>query len=127
MRVFFYIILFLSVIKPNTYTTESGIKVVDYVVGEGPSPEQGDRVVVHYTGRFLDGEEFDSSHQRNAPTTFPLGGVIPGWTEGVQLMPVGSTFQFIIPHDLAYGEAGFGDVIPPSETLYFEIELISFE
>ena len=108
-------------------STESGLQYRVIEEGDGDKPDAASVVTVHYTGCFESGEEFDSSHKRNVPATFPLGGVIPGWTEGVQLMPLGSTFQFIIPHDLAYGEAGFGDAIPPSETLYFEIELISFE
>ena len=108
-------------------TTESGLQYRVIEEGDGEKPDAASVVTVHYTGCFESGEEFDSSHKRNAPATFPLGGVIPGWTEGVQLMTVGAKFQFIIPHELAYGEAGFGDVIPPSETLYFEIKLISFE
>jgi len=117
----------LSDCSASYITTESGLQYRVIEEGDGEKPVASSVVTVHYAGCFEDGEEFDSSHKRNAPATFPLGGVIPGWTEGVQLMAVGSTFQFIIPHDLAYGEAGFGDVIPPSETLYFEIELISFE
>ena len=117
----------LSDCSASYSTTESGLQYRVIEEGDGAKPVASSVVTVHYTGCFENGEEFDSSYKRNAPATFPLAGVIPGWTEGVQLMTVGSTFQFIIPHDLAYGEAGFGDVIPPSETLYFEIELISFE
>ena len=125
MRVFFYIILFLSVIKPNTYTTESGIKVTDYVVGEGPYPAQGDRVVVHYTGRFLDGEEFDSSHSRGKPFEFVLasGSVIKGWDEGVASMKVGGKRTLTIPPELAYGSRDRGK-IPANSTLVFDIELL---
>ena len=107
--------------------TESGLQYRVLEEGIGDKPKASSVVTVHYTGCLESGEEFDSSHKRNMPATFPLGGVIPGWTEGVQLMPLGAKFQFIIPHDLAYGEAGFGDVIPPSATLHFEIELLSFE
>ena len=107
--------------------TESGLQYRVLEEGSGDKPKASSVVTVHYTGCLESGEEFDSSHKRNMPATFPLGGVIPGWTEGVQLMPLGAKFQFIIPHDLAYGEAGFGDVIPPSATLHFEIELLSFE
>jgi FKBP-type peptidyl-prolyl cis-trans isomerase FkpA len=117
----------LSDSSASYITTESGLQYRVIEEGNGDKPVASSVVSVHYTGCFENGEEFDSSHKRNAPTTFPLGGVIPGWTEGVQLMAVGAIFQFIIPHDLAYGEAGFGDVIPPLETLYFEIELISFQ
>lgn len=125
MRVFFYIILFLSVIKPNTYTTESGIKVTDYVVGEGPYPAEGDRVVVHYTGRFLDGEEFDSSHSRGKPFEFVLasGSVIKGWDEGVASMKVGGKRTLTIPPELAYGSRDRGK-IPANSTLVFDIELL---
>lgn len=117
----------LSDSSASYMTTESGLQYRVIEDGNGDQPDASGVVTVHYTGCFESGEEFDSSYKRDAPTTFPLGGVIPGWTEGVQLMTAGAKFQFIIPHDLAYGEAGFGDVIPPSETLYFEIELISFE
>ena len=117
----------LSDSSASYIATESGLKYRVLEEGSGDKPKASSVVTVHYTGCLESGEEFDSSHKRNMPATFPLGGVIPGWTEGVQLMPLGAKFQFIIPHDLAYGEAGFGDVIPPSATLHFEIELLSFE
>lgn len=107
--------------------TDSGLQYRALADGEGDKPSAASVVTVHYTGVFENGEEFDSSHGRGEPTTFPLGGVIPGWTEGVQLMSPGAKFQFIIPHQLAYGESGFGDVIPPMETLHFEIDLIEFQ
>ena len=107
-------------------TTESGLQYRILAEGSGASPEAANTVTVHYTGCFENGEEFDSSHGRGQPATFPLNGVIKGWTEGVQLMAPGAKFQFIIPHDLAYGEEGFSTVIPPYETLQFEIELIEF-
>lgn len=103
----------------------SGLKYRELVAGAGgEKPTAQSTVTVHYQGEFENGEVFDSSIQRGQPATFPLNGVIAGWTEGVQLMTPGSKFQFIIPHDLAYGESGFGDAIPPFETLHFEIELL---
>ena len=84
-----------------------------------------DRVTVHYTGKNLDGSVFDSSVQRGEPTTFPLNGVIAGWTEGVQLMTPGAKYRFYIPSDLAYGERGAGADIAPGATLMFDVELIS--
>ena len=107
-------------------TTKSGLQYRAITEGDGAKPSAKNVVTVHYTGCFEDGEEFDSSHGRGEPTTFPLSGVIRGWTEGVQLMSPGAKYQFIIPHDLAYGEDGFGDIIPPYETLHFEIDLIDF-
>ena len=106
--------------------TDSGLKYRALAGGEGDKPGAGSLVTVHYTGCFENGEVFDSSVERGSPATFPLNGVIPGWTEGVQLMAPGAKYQFVIPHQLAYGEHGFGDVIPPRETLYFEIELLEF-
>jgi len=108
-------------------TTDSGLQYRALSEGEGDKPTATNTVTVHYTGCFEDGETFDSSIQRGEPTTFPLGGVIAGWTEGVQLMSPGSKYQFIIPHKLAYGEAGAGGVIPPMATLHFEIELLEFQ
>ena len=106
--------------------TASGLEYRALSEGEGDKPNATSVVTVHYTGCFENGETFDSSVDRGTPATFPLNGVIPGWTEGVQLMSPGATFQFVIPHQLAYGEDGFGDVIPPMETLHFEIELLEF-
>jgi FKBP-type peptidyl-prolyl cis-trans isomerase len=108
-------------------TTDSGLQYRALAEGEGDRPEASSLVTVHYTGCFENGEMFDSSVERGQPATFPLSGVIPGWTEGVQLMALGAKYQFVIPHELAYGESGFGDVIPPRETLYFEIELLEFQ
>jgi len=84
-------------------------------------------VKVHYRGTTLDGKEFDSSYKRGQPISFPLNGVIKGWTEGVQLMPVGSKFKFYIPSDLAYGANGAGATIAPNSTLIFEVELLAIE
>ena len=106
--------------------TESGLEYRSLQEGQGEKPEASSTVTVHYMGYFEDGEKFDSSYDRGEPTTFPLSGVIPGWTEGLQLMNSGSKYQFKIPYELGYGEAGYPGVIPPKATLYFEIELISF-
>lgn len=105
--------------------TSSGLRYRKIKEGEpaGKSPSARDSVTVHYKGTFIDGREFDSSYKRNAPATFPLNAVISGWTEGVQLMKEGETFEFVIPYDLAYGERGGGS-IPPRQTLNFVVELI---
>ena len=95
--------------------------------GDGSAkPNASDTVLTHYEGRLDNGSVFDSSYDRGEPTTFPLSGVIAGWTEGLQLMNAGSKYQFKIPYELGYGEAGYPGVIPPKSTLYFEIELICF-
>ena len=107
-------------------TTESGLQYYDIEEGDGPSPEAGDTVVVHYTDWLEDGTKFDSSLDRGEPFPFALGagGVIPGWDEGVATMQVGGKRQLVIPPDLAYGEQGAGGVIPPDATLVFEVELL---
>ena len=104
--------------------TASGLEYQVIEAGEGKKPKATDTVLVHYRGTFLDGKEFDSSYKRNQPIGFPLNGVIAGWTEGLQLMSVGSKYIFIIPSDLAYGEQGYEPVIPPNTTLIFEVELL---
>jgi len=104
--------------------TESGLQYKVIVMGDGPKPAATDQVKVHYTGKTIDGEIFDSSVQRGEPIVFGLNQVIRGWTEGLQLMPVGSKFMFYIPSDLAYGDRGAGGLIKPGATLIFEVELL---
>ena len=110
--------------KEGVHTTASGLQYVIEKEGEGKSPTAEDKVTVHYTGRLLNGKVFDSSVARGEPATFPLNRVIPGWTEGLQLMKEGGKFIFFIPSDLAYGAHGAGADIPPHSTLIFEVELI---
>lgn len=112
--------------KPGVVTTASGLQYEVLTEGTGPKPRAEQEVTVHYAGTLVDGKEFDSSIKRGEPVTFPLNGVIPGWTEGVQLMSAGSKYRFVIPPALAYGERGAGGVIPPNAVLIFEVELISF-
>ena len=113
-------------LKEGVKETASGLQYVVEKEGTGAKPGPEDEVTVHYTGKLLDGTVFDSSVSRGEPATFPLNRVIPGWTEGVQLMKEGSKYQFIIPAGLAYGERGAGP-IKPGETLYFEVELLEVE
>jgi len=112
--------------KEGVQTTASGLQYKVITMGDGPKPVATDTVKVHYRGTLLDGTEFDSSYARNEPISFGLNRVIAGWTEGVQLMPVGSKFMFYISPDLAYGEGG-GGPIPPNSTLIFEVELLDIE
>ena len=110
--------------NPGVHVTESGLQYVVDKEGTGAQPSATDEVTVHYTGRLLDGTVFDSSVNRGQPATFPLNRVIPGWTEGVQLMKEGAKFTFFIPSDLAYGPQGIPNAIPPHSTLIFDVELI---
>jgi FKBP-type peptidyl-prolyl cis-trans isomerase len=112
--------------KEGIQVTESGLQYKVVVMGDGAKPTATDKVTVHYRGTLLNGEEFDSSYSRNQPASFQLDQVIPGWTEGVQLMPVGSKFMFYIPPNLAYGPQG-GGPIGPNSTLIFEVELLSID
>ena len=113
-------------VKEGVQVTDSGLQYKVVVMGEGAKPAASDKVTVHYRGTLLNGEEFDSSYSRNQPTSFQLDQVIPGWTEGVQLMPVGSKFMFYIQPGLAYGANG-GGPIGPNATLIFEVELLSID
>ena len=106
-------------------TTASGLVYESLKEGTGESPKATDTVKVHYKGTFLDGKEFDSSYKRGEPTSFPLNGVIPCWTEGVQRMKPGGKAKLTCPPSIAYGSRGAGGVIPPNATLNFEVELIS--
>lgn len=112
--------------KSEITTTASGLQYEVVESGEGDTPAATDSVTVHYTGRLLDGTVFDSSVQRGEPVTFPLDRVIPGWTEGLQLMPVGAKYRFWIPSELAYGEKA-PPAIGPNQVLDFEVELIGIE
>jgi len=113
--------------KEGVSVTESGIQYSVITATEGDKPVATDTVKVHYKGTFLNGETFDSSYDRGEPATFPLNRVIKGWTEGVQLMSVGSKFKFTIPSDLAYGPNGNPPRIPGNSVLEFEIELLEIQ
>jgi FKBP-type peptidyl-prolyl cis-trans isomerase FkpA len=104
-----------------------GLQIEHLREGTGPSPTAADRVKVHYHGTFTDGRVFDSSVQRGSPASFPLGGVIPCWTQGVAQMKVGGKAKLTCPPDLAYGPAGAPPTIPPNATLIFEVELLGIE
>jgi len=110
--------------KSGVTTTKSGLQYEVLKQGNGAKPKATDKVTVNYRGTLIDGTEFDSSYKRGQPVTFPLNGVIKGWTEGVQLMTVGSKFRFAIPSDLAYGPRGAGPKIGPDSVLVFEVELL---
>jgi FKBP-type peptidyl-prolyl cis-trans isomerase len=110
--------------KEGVETTDSGLQYEVVEEGSGQSPEASDRVTVHYTGTLIDGTVFDSSRERGEPASFALNQVIPGWTEGLQLMKEGGHYKFYIPSELAYGERGAGDVIEPGSTLIFDVELL---
>jgi FKBP-type peptidyl-prolyl cis-trans isomerase FklB len=110
--------------KAGVTTTASGLQYEVIKMGTGPKPTAQNTVKVHYAGTLIDGTEFDSSIKRNEPATFPVTGVIPGWTEALQLMPVGSKFKLYLPASIAYGASGAGEVIKPYSTLIFEVELL---
>ena len=110
--------------KSGVTVTPSGLQYEVIKLGTGPKPAAESTVKVHYTGTLIDGTEFDSSVKKNAPVQFPVSGVIPGWTEALQLMPVGSTFKLYLPENLAYGASAAGEIIKPYSTLIFEVELL---
>jgi FKBP-type peptidyl-prolyl cis-trans isomerase FklB len=113
--------------KDGVVTLPSGLQYKVLQEGTGPKPAATDTVVCNYRGTLLDNTEFDSSYKRGQPATFPVTGVIKGWTEALQLMPVGSKWQLFIPSELAYGERGAGGQIGPNSTLIFEVELLSIQ
>lgn len=110
--------------KEGVITTKSGLQYLVLQEGTGKSPKATDSVRCHYEGMLIDGTLFDSSLQRGEPATFPLNGVIAGWTEGLQLMKEGAKYRFFIPYLLGYGASGAGNAIPPYSTLIFDVELI---
>jgi FKBP-type peptidyl-prolyl cis-trans isomerase len=110
--------------KAGVKTTSSGLQYKVITEGTGKKPKATETVTVHYRGTLIDGTEFDSSYKRGEPISFGLNRVIAGWTEGLQLMPTGSKYEFYIPYNLAYGDRGAGGVIPPYATLIFEVELL---
>jgi len=113
--------------KADVVTLPSGLQYKILKAGTGPKPTATDSVVCNYRGTLIDGKEFDSSYKRGQPATFPVNGVIKGWTEALQLMPVGSKWQLFVPSDLAYGARGAGADIGPNATLIFEVELLSIQ
>jgi len=113
--------------KEGVVTLPSGLQYKVLTAGTGPKPTAGDQVVCNYRGTLINGTEFDSSYKRGQPATFGVGQVIKGWTEALQLMPVGSKWQLFIPSSLAYGERGAGAEIGPNATLIFEVELLSIK
>src|SRR6266403_1292799 len=113
--------------KEGVVALPSGLQYKVLKAGDGPKPTASDSVVCNYKGTLINGKEFDSSFKRGQPATFPVSGVIKGWTEALQLMPVGSKWQLFIPPDLAYGERGAGADIQPDSALIFEVELMSIQ
>ncbi len=110
--------------EKGAVVTPSGLVFISLRDGSGASPTAADTVKVHYRGTLADGTEFDSSYKRNSPAQFPLSGVIPCWTEGVQRMKVGGKAQLVCPPAIAYGSRGAGGAVPPNATLKFEVELL---
>ena len=110
--------------KPGVTTLPDGLQYKIIAEGKGAQPTRTDTVTVHYAGTLIDGTEFDSSYKRGQPTSFPVGAVIPGWVEALQLMKVGSTWELYIPANLAYGERGAPPSIGPNQVLIFKVELL---
>ena len=113
--------------KEGITVLPSGLQYKVLTAGVGAKPKATDRVKVHYTGSLIDGTVFDSSVRRGQPAEFPVNGVIKGWVEALQMMPVGSKWKLYIPHDLAYGARGAGESIAPYSTLIFEVELLGIK
>lgn len=113
--------------KPGVITTESGLQYKILTTGDGKQPQASDTVTTHYKGTLIDGREFDSSYKRDQPASFPVKGVIKGWTEALQLMHVGDKWQLFIPSDLAYGATKRSELIEANSTLIFEIELLAIK
>jgi FKBP-type peptidyl-prolyl cis-trans isomerase FklB len=113
--------------KPGVITTESGLQYKVISSGDGKQPKESDTVTTHYRGTLIDGREFDSSYKRDKPASFPVKGVIKGWTEALQLMHVGDKWQLFVPSELAYGETKRSELIEPNSTLIFEIELLGIK
>jgi FKBP-type peptidyl-prolyl cis-trans isomerase FklB len=113
--------------KEGVKTLPSGLQYKEIAPGTGKSPKTTDTVTTHYKGTLIDGTEFDSSYKRGEPVSFPVSGVIAGWTEALQLMKEGAKWQLFVPPNLAYGERGAGREIGPNATLIFEVELISIQ
>jgi len=111
--------------KAGVTVTESGLQFEVLVQGDGEKPSRSSTVRTHYHGTLIDGTVFDSSYNRGQPAEFPVGGVIAGWTEALQMMPVGSKYRLYIPHQLAYGERGAGAAIAPFSALVFDVELLA--
>jgi FKBP-type peptidyl-prolyl cis-trans isomerase FkpA len=117
-------IVLMATVAATQTKTASGLVYKELRAGTGASPKATDKVTVNYRGTLTNGTEFDSSYKRNAPATFPLNGVIPCWTEGVQMMKVGGKAQLTCPPGIAYGDRGAPPVVPPGATLIFEVELL---
>lgn len=113
--------------QPGVITLPDGLQFKVIKQGDGPRPTASSTVTVHYAGRLINGKEFDSSYKRGEPTTFPLSGVIPGWTEALQRMNKGAVYELYIPAALAYGDKGAPPAIGPNETLIFKVELLDIK
>ena len=113
--------------KEGVITTDSGLQYKILTTGDGKQPKDSDTVTTHYKGTLIDGREFDSSYKRDKPASFPVKGVIKGWTEALQLMHVGDKWQLFIPSDLAYGPTKRSELIGANSTLVFEIELLGIK